>query len=71
VVPAADEPAGVTAIDFNVAVVTVSVVEPETAPKVAEMVVFCPAVPAVASPAAVIVAPVAFEEAHVAVEVRS
>ena len=68
---AADELAGVTAIDFNVAAVTVSVVEPEMTPEVAEIVVLCPAVPAVARPAAVIVAPAVFEEAHVAVEVRS
>ena len=71
-VPAgAEEFAGVTAIDFNVAAVAVSVVEPETAPEVAEIVVLCPAVTAVASPAAVIVAPAVFEEAHVAVDVRS
>ena len=68
---AADELAGVTAIDFNVAAVTVSVVEPEMAPEVAEIVVLCPAVPAVASPAEVIVAPAVFEEAHGAVAVRS
>ena len=51
--------------------VTVSVVEPETVPEVAEMVVLCPTVPAVASPAAVIVAPAAFEEAQVTTVVRS
>src|SRR5882762_7091882 len=51
--------------------VAVNVVDPEMTPEVAEIVVLCPAVPAVASPAEVIVAPAVFEEAHVAVEVRS
>jgi hypothetical protein len=61
--------AGVTAIDTNVAAVTVSVVLPETLPEVAWMVVD-PAPTALARPAVLIVATVAAEELHVAVLVR-
>jgi hypothetical protein len=72
VVPAgADGFTGVTAIEVKVAAVTVSVVEPETLPDVAEIVDVCPAVPAVARPAAVMLAPLAFAEAQVAEDVRS
>jgi hypothetical protein len=61
--------AGVTAIDCNVAAVTVSVVEPTMEDDVAEI-VEVPAAAPVASPAAVIVAAAVFDELHVAVLVR-
>jgi len=60
---------GVTAIDTNVALVTVSVVLPEMAPLVAEMVVL-PAFSADAKPALLIVAVVVLDDAHVALAVR-
>ena len=63
--------AGVTAIDLSAAGVAVSVVEAETVPEVAEIVEDCPAVPALASPAALIEAAVVLEEAHVTVAVMS
>ncbi len=56
--------AGVTAIDTSVAAVTVSVVLPEIAPLVAEIVV-PPAFNAEAKPAALIVAVVVLDDAHV------
>jgi L-fucose mutarotase/ribose pyranase (RbsD/FucU family) len=72
VVPAgADGLAGVTEMDFKVAAVTVSVVLPDALPDVAEIVVLCPAVPAVARPAALIVAAVVFDEAQVTDAVMS
>jgi hypothetical protein len=58
-------------MDLSAAGAAVSVVEAETLPKVAEMFEDCPAVPAVASPAALIEAAVVFEEAHVTVAVMS
>jgi hypothetical protein len=61
--------AGVTAIDTNVAAVTVSVVEPLTAPEAALIVLF-PAATAVASPPAAIVATEVVCEVHVAVLVK-
>src|SRR5207302_1678951 len=74
VVPlAADGLGGVTWIDDRVAAVTVSVVEPETPPNVAVIVVV-PVVSADASPceppALEIVATVAFVDRHVACDVR-
>ena len=70
VVPALIEGlAGVTAIDTNVAAVTVSVVEPLIEPEVAVIVVL-PCVEPVASPAALIVATLVVPELHVTVEVR-
>jgi hypothetical protein len=59
---------GVTAIDTSVAAVTVSVVLPEIAPLVAEMVV-PPAFNADAKPAALIVAVVVLDDAHVTLAV--
>jgi hypothetical protein len=56
--------AGVTAMDFKVAAVTVSVVLPETPPDVAEIVEL-PAATAVATPEALIVAVAGVPEAHV------
>src|SRR5581483_623071 len=65
VVPLAiDGFAGVTAIDCNAAGVTVSTVEPFTAPKVA-LIVLVPVATAVASPAVVIVATEVVPDAHV------
>jgi hypothetical protein len=61
--------AGVTAIDCNVAAVTVRVVEPLIAPDVALIVEFPNPAP-VASPAALIVAVVVVPELHVTVLVR-
>jgi hypothetical protein len=70
VLPAAtDGFTGVTAIDTNVALVTVSVVLPEMAPLVAEIVVL-PAFSADAKPALLIVAVVVLDDAHVALAVR-
>jgi hypothetical protein len=60
---------GVTAMDCNVAAVTVSVVEPAIVDDVA-VIVEVPAAEPVARPAAVIVAVAAFDELHVAVVVR-
>jgi hypothetical protein len=60
---------GVTAIDTSVAAVTVSVVLPEMAPLVAEIVVL-PAFNADAKPALLIVAVVVLEDAHVTLVVR-
>ncbi len=63
--PAATEGfTGVTAIDTSVAAVTVSVVLPEIAPLVADIVV-PPAFSADAKPAALIVAVVVLDDAHV------
>ena len=62
---------GVTPMDFSVTAVTVKVVEFETLPDEAEMLVVCPAVPAVARPTELIVAAAAFEDAHVTAEVMS
>jgi hypothetical protein len=61
--------AGVTAIEDNVAAVTVNVVEPVTAPLVA-LIVVVPAFNAEAKPAALIVAVVVLEDDQVAVLVR-
>ena len=70
VFPAATEGfAGVTAIETRVAFVTVSVVEPTTAPLVA-LIVDVPAFTAVARPAALIVATVVVPDAHVTLPVR-
>jgi hypothetical protein len=70
VLPAAtDGFAGVTAIDTRVAFVTVSVVDPTTAPLVA-LIVDVPAFTAVARPAALIVATVVVPDAHVTLPVR-
>ncbi len=70
VVPALIEgPAGVTAIDTNVAAVTVSVVEPLIEPDVAVIVVL-PCATLVARPAAPIVATLVVPELHVTVPVR-
>jgi hypothetical protein len=66
---ATDGLAGVTAIDASVAAVTVSVVEPLTAPEAAWMVV-APAAKLVAKPALLIVATAVAEELHVAEPVR-
>jgi hypothetical protein len=60
---------GVTAIDWSVAAVTVSVAEPFIVPDVALM-VEVPTPAPVARPAAVIVATVVVPELHVAVLVR-
>jgi hypothetical protein len=60
---------GVTAIDWSVAAVTVSVVEPFTVPDVA-LIVEVPTPAPVARPDAVIVATVVVPELHVAVAVR-
>jgi hypothetical protein len=66
VLPATTEAfAGVTAIEVRAAAVTLRPVDPETLPWVAEMVVDCPPVTPFASPAALIVAAVAFDEAQV------
>ena len=54
-----------------IAEVTLRVVEPEIELKVAEIVVAFPAAPAVASPEAFMVAAAVFDDAHVAVVVRS
>ena len=71
VVPAASDGApGVTAIETNVAPVTVRVVIPVTPPLVAEMTDMPLATP-VATPAAVIVAVAGMADAQVAVAVRS
>jgi hypothetical protein len=59
---------GVTAMDTSVAAVTVSVVLPEIAPLVAEIVV-PPAFNAEAKPAALIVAVVVLDDAHVTLAV--
>ena len=56
--------AGVTAMDCNVAVVTVIRVEPATEPKVA-LIVLVPTPPPVARPPAVMVAVEVVAEAHV------
>jgi hypothetical protein len=70
VLPAAtDGFAGMTAIDVNVAAVTVNVVEPVTPPLVAEI-VEVPAFSADAKPLALIVAAAVLEEDQVAVLVR-
>ena len=61
--------AGVTAMDTNVAAVTVSVVEPLIEPEVAVIAVV-PCVELVAKPAALIVATLVVPELHVTVEVR-
>jgi hypothetical protein len=66
---ATDGFAGVTAIDCNVATVTVSTVEPEIAPEVALM-DEVPTPAAVAKPAVVIVATDVVAEAHVTLLVR-
>ena len=69
--PAATEGfAGVTAIDSNVAFVTVSVVDPTTLPLVA-LIVELPAFTAVARPPEVIVATVVVPEAHTTLPVKS
>jgi hypothetical protein len=60
---------GVTAIDFSVAAVTVSTVEPTTDPEVA-LIVLVPTATAVASPPAPIVAVPVVPEAHVTEAVR-
>jgi hypothetical protein len=60
---------GVTAIDWSVAAVTVSVVEPITVPDVA-LIVEVPTPAPVASPAALIVATAVVPELHVALLVR-
>jgi hypothetical protein len=60
---------GVTAIDFSVAAVTVSVVLPTTAPSVAEI-DEVPAFNADAKPELLIVATVVVAEAHVTCAVR-
>jgi len=62
--------AGVTAIDDNVAAVTVKVVDPTTAPLVA-LIVDVPTFTAVAKPAALIVAFAGVPDAHVTELVRS
>ena len=62
--------AGVTAIDWSVAAVTVRPVEPEMLPRVADMVTG-PGETAVANPALLIVAHVTSEEAHVTWFVKS
>jgi hypothetical protein len=64
------EVAGVTSIDSSTIGVTVSVVDPEMPPDVAEIVVE-PAATVVASPFELIVAIVAFDEFHVTDEVIS
>jgi hypothetical protein len=56
--------AGVTAMDFSVAAVTVSVVLPETLPEDAEIIEL-PAAPAVARPAALMVAAAGVADAQV------
>ena len=61
--------AGVTAIDCSVAAVTVSTVEPLTAPNVA-LIVEVPTPAPVASPAPLIVAVVVVPEVQVTLEVR-
>ena len=61
--------AGVTAIDCNVAAVTVNTVEPFIAPEVA-LIVDVPTPAPVASPAALIVATDVVPEVHVTVLVR-
>jgi hypothetical protein len=61
--------AGVTAIDCNVAAVTVSPVEPTMDDDVAEIVEMPTPAP-VARPVAVIVAAAVFDEVHVALVVR-
>ena len=66
---ATDGLAGVTATDTSVAAVTVSVVDPETLPSVAET-VDVPVFKDVANPAAVIVAVTVVDEAHVTLPVR-
>ncbi len=70
---AADGVAGVTAIDTTVAGVTLSVVEPEMLPEVAEIVVLCPtpAACAVARPPTVTEATTEFNEPQVTDAVRS
>ena len=70
VVPRANEAlAGVTAIETSVGGVTVRLVEPEIAPKVAPMEVL-PATSPLANPAALIEATPAFEELHATLPVR-
>jgi hypothetical protein len=72
VVPVATEPfAGVTAIDTSVAAVTLRPVDPVMEPCLAEIVVDCPEVTPVASPAALMVAAVAFDELQVTEPVKS
>jgi hypothetical protein len=61
---ATEEFAGVTAIETRVAPLTLRLVDPETLPWVAEMVVDCPAVTPFARPATLIVAAVVFDEAQ-------
>ena len=61
---------GVTAIDISAGAVTVSVVEPFTAPDAA-LIVLCPCATEVPRPIALIVVTLAAEELHVAVGVRS
>src|SRR5262249_34246892 len=61
---------GVTAIDWSTTAVTVSVVEPETAPLVA-LIVLVPAFTAVASPVALIAAVAGVPDVHVTVLVKS
>ena len=62
---------GVTEMDFSIAALTESVVDPVMPPDVAEIVVLCPANFAVANPPADIAAALVFEEAQVTDEVRS
>jgi hypothetical protein len=62
-----EEFAGVTLIETSVAAVTLRFVEPEMPPRVAEIVVDWLAVTPFASPEALIVAAVAFDETHVTV----
>jgi len=66
---AMDAPAGVTAMDTNVACVTVSVVLPLMVPEVA-VIVDVPAPAPLASPPAVIVATLVVPEFHTTVLVR-
>ncbi len=70
---AADGVDGVTAIDTTVAGVTLSMVEPEMLPEVAEIVVLCPtpAACAVARPPTVTEAAAGFSEAQLTDPVRS
>ena len=64
---ATEEFAGVTLIETSVSAVTLRLVEPEMLPWVAEIVVDWLAVTPLASPAALIVAAVTFDEAQVTV----
>ena len=64
---ATEEFAGVTLIETSVAAVALRFVEPEILPREAEIVVDWLAVTPVASPAALIVAAVVFDEAQVTV----